>query len=85
VAVPAGVSPELAAAAEAAGVRATPYLVEPDGAALTTIAGMIDAGEVVVEVVVEVAETFPLEQAGAAHTRGESGRTRGKLVLTIAG
>jgi NADPH:quinone reductase-like Zn-dependent oxidoreductase len=80
VAVPAGVSPELAAAAEAAGVRVTPYLVEPDGAAPTTIAGLIDAGEVAVE----VEETFPLEQAGTAHARGAAGRTRGKLVLTIA-
>jgi NADPH:quinone reductase-like Zn-dependent oxidoreductase len=79
VAVPAGVSPELAAAAEAAGVRVTPYLVEPDGAALTTIAGLIDAGEVAVE----VAETFPLDRAAAAHARGEAGRTRGKLVLTV--
>ncbi|MFE5586620.1 NADP-dependent oxidoreductase [Kitasatospora sp. NPDC056531] len=80
VAIPAGVSPELAQAAEAAGVRVTPFLVEPDGAALTAIAGLIDAGEVAVE----VAETFPLERAGAAHARGEAGRTRGKLVLTVA-
>ncbi|AUY53949.1 NADP-dependent oxidoreductase [Streptomyces sp. CB01881] len=80
VAVPAGVSPELAQAAEAAGVRVTPYLVEPDGAALATIAGLIDAGEVDVE----VEETFPLERAGTAHTRVEAGRTRGKIVLTIA-
>ncbi|MFJ9843400.1 NADP-dependent oxidoreductase [Kitasatospora sp. NPDC101155] len=79
VAIPAGVSPELAQAAEAAGVRVTPFLVEPDGAALTAIAGLIDAGQVAVE----VEETFPLEQAGAAHARGEAGRTRGKLVLTI--
>jgi NADPH:quinone reductase-like Zn-dependent oxidoreductase len=79
VAVPAGVSPELAAAAEAAGVRVTPFLVEPDGPALTTIAGLIDAGEVAVE----VEETFPLERSGAAHARGEAGRTRGKLVLTV--
>lgn len=27
---------------------------------------------------------FPLEQAAAAHTRGESNRTRGKLVLRVA-
>ncbi|MGW2948449.1 zinc-binding dehydrogenase [Streptomyces sp. NPDC001226] len=81
VAVPAGVSPELAQAAEAAGVRVTPYLVEPDGAGLTTIAALIDAGEVAVE----VEETFPLEEAGAAHTRVEAGRTRGKVVLTVAG
>ncbi|MFE7541717.1 NADP-dependent oxidoreductase [Streptomyces platensis] len=79
VAIPAGVSPELAQAAEAAGVRVTPFLVEPDGAALTTIADLIDAGHVAVE----VADTFPLEQAGAAHARGEAGRTRGKLVLTV--
>ncbi|MFI5639402.1 NADP-dependent oxidoreductase [Streptomyces goshikiensis] len=80
VAVPAGVSPELAQAAEAAGVRVTPFLVEPDGAALTTIAGLIDGDEVVVE----VQEIFPLEQVGAAHARGEAGRTCGKLVLTVA-
>ncbi|MET8627639.1 NADP-dependent oxidoreductase [Kitasatospora sp. NPDC004669] len=79
VAIPQGVSPELAQAAEAAGVRVTPFLVEPDGAALTTIADLIDAGEVAVE----VEETFPLEQAGAAHARGENLRTRGKLVLTV--
>ncbi|MFI7465940.1 NADP-dependent oxidoreductase [Nonomuraea sp. NPDC049646] len=81
VALTAGVPPELARAAEAAGVRATPCLVEPDGAALTTIAGLIDAGEVAVE----VAETFPLEQAGTAHARLRTGRTRGKLVLTVTG
>ncbi|MFF3007957.1 zinc-binding dehydrogenase [Kitasatospora sp. NPDC057940] len=39
---------------------------------------LADAGEVAVE----VERTFPLEQAGAAHARGEAGRTRGKLVLT---
>ncbi|MFF2078988.1 NADP-dependent oxidoreductase [Kitasatospora sp. NPDC058162] len=79
VTVPAGVSPELAAAAEAAGVRVSPFLVEPDGAALTTIAGLIDAGEVTVE----VEATYPLERVAEAHTRGEAGRTRGKLVLTL--
>jgi NADPH:quinone reductase-like Zn-dependent oxidoreductase len=79
VAVPAGVSPELAAAAEAKGVRVSPFLVEPDGPALTRIGELIDAGEVVVE----VEETFPLEQVAAAHTRGESNRTHGKLVLRI--
>ena len=77
VAVPAGVSPELADAAAARGVRVTPFLVEPDGPALARIAALIDAGEVAVE----VEEVFPLEQAAQAHIRGEHGRTRGKLVL----
>lgn len=80
VAIPAGVAPELAAAAEAKDVRVTPFLVEPDGPALTRIAELIDAGEVRVE----VAEVFPLEQVAAAHTRGASDRTRGKLVLRVA-
>lgn len=80
VAVPAGVSPELAAAAEAKGMRVTAFLVEPDGPALATISDLIDSRKVVVE----VEEVFPLEQAAAAHTRGESNRTRGKLVLRVA-
>ncbi|MEV3981722.1 hypothetical protein [Nonomuraea sp. NPDC049758] len=42
-------------------MRVTPYLVEPDAAALTTIAGLIDAGEVAVE----VAETSPHGQPTA--------------------
>ncbi|GAA2275930.1 NADP-dependent oxidoreductase [Nonomuraea roseoviolacea subsp. roseoviolacea] len=79
VAVPSGVSPELAERAEAAGVRATPFLVEPDAPALARIAGLIDQGEVAVE----VEDVLPLEQAAEAHRRGEEGRTRGKLVLTV--
>ncbi|MFI6443843.1 NADP-dependent oxidoreductase [Kitasatospora sp. NPDC050543] len=79
VAVPSGVSPELLAAAEARGLRASAFLVEPDGPALATIAALIDAGEVSVE----VEEVFPLEQAARAHVRGEAGRTRGKLVLRV--
>ncbi len=81
VAVPSGAgSPGLTAAAEAAGVRLASFLVEPDAPALTRIAGLIDAGEVAVE----VEDVLPLEQAGAAHTRGEAGHTRGKLVLSVA-
>ncbi|TVT11119.1 NADP-dependent oxidoreductase [Amycolatopsis bartoniae] len=80
VAVPAGVSPELAAAAQAKEKRVTAFLVEPDGPALATIGDLIDSGKVVVE----VEDMFPLEQAAAAHTRGESNRTRGKLVLRVA-
>lgn len=81
VTVPSGASPDLAAAAAARGVRTTPFLVEPDGPALTRIAALVDAGEVQVE----VEEVFALEQAAQAHERGESGHTRGKLVLDVTG
>jgi hypothetical protein len=40
----------------------------------------IDAGEAAVE----VEEAFPLDGAAEAHRRGESHRTRGKLVLRVA-
>ncbi|WSG82407.1 NADP-dependent oxidoreductase [Streptomyces sp. NBC_01718] len=80
VAVPAGVSPELQEAAESRGLRTSPFLVEPDGPALTGIAELIDAGKVKVE----VEKVFPLDQVAQAHAHGENGRTRGKLVLRVA-
>lgn len=73
------VPPSWAAAAQARGLRATAFSVEPDGTALTRIAELIDAGEVTVE----VAEVFELEDVAEAHTRGETGHTRGKLVLRV--
>lgn len=79
VAVPGGVSPQLSAAADAAGVRTSAFMVEPDAPALTRIAGLIDAGEVRVE----VEAVFPLAQAAQAHERSEAGHTRGKLVLSV--
>ncbi|AXI81254.1 NADP-dependent oxidoreductase [Peterkaempfera bronchialis] len=80
IAVPSGASPELLDRARARGLRAMPFLVEPDGAALTRIAELIEAGTVAVE----VEEVFPLDQAAEAHRRAEQGRTRGKLVLRVA-
>ncbi|GAA0585943.1 NADP-dependent oxidoreductase [Streptomyces crystallinus] len=80
VAVPSGVSGELAEKAAAAGVRAKPFLVEPDGAALTRLAGLIDAGAIKVE----VAAVLPLDEVAQAHRQQASGRTRGKIVLRVA-
>lgn len=80
VGVPSGVSGQLLEAATERGFRASAYLVEPDGAALRAIGALI-ADE---RVKVEVAATFPLEQAGAAHELGEAGHTRGKIVLEVA-
>ncbi|WP_436534629.1 NADP-dependent oxidoreductase [Actinoplanes sp. HUAS TT8] len=79
VPVPRGIDAEAAAVAEEAGVRVAPFLVEPDGAALTTIAGLIDRGVVKVE----IAEVFPLERVADAHRAGEEGHTRGKIVLRV--
>ncbi|WP_214317794.1 NADP-dependent oxidoreductase [Nonomuraea sediminis] len=79
VAIPSGVSPDLLDSARTLGVRATPFLVEPDGTALARIADLIDREEVAVE----VEAVLPLEHAAEAHRRGEQGHTRGKIVLSL--
>ena len=79
VAIPSGTSAELTAAAAVGGFRASAFLVEPDGAALTTIAALFADGTVTVE----VARTFPLAEVADAHALGETNRTRGKIVLEV--
>ncbi|MFC8730991.1 NADP-dependent oxidoreductase [Luteimicrobium sp. NPDC057192] len=79
VAVPGGVPAHVAEAARTADVRATPFLVEPDGAALATISGLLERG--IVEV--EVAAVYALDDVAEAHKAGETGRTRGKIVLRV--
>jgi NADPH:quinone reductase-like Zn-dependent oxidoreductase len=80
VAIPGGVSPELQAAADAQGKRVSPFLVEPDGVALTEIGRHIDAGEVHVE----VSEVLPLDAVATAHALVADGHTRGKVVLRVS-
>ncbi|MGH2939694.1 MAG: NADP-dependent oxidoreductase [Solirubrobacterales bacterium] len=78
VAIP-GASAELLDAARARGLRATSFLVEPDGTSLKAIAALLEDQSVAVE----VEAAFPSTEAAEAHRRGESGHTRGKLVLTV--
>ncbi|MFI1394177.1 NADP-dependent oxidoreductase [Streptomyces sp. NPDC020681] len=70
----------LAAIAERQGLRAGFTIVEPDNGGLKEIAALIEAGELRVE----VETVLPLEQASKAHELGESGRTKGKIVLSVA-
>jgi NADPH:quinone reductase-like Zn-dependent oxidoreductase len=61
-------------------VRVTGILVEPDRAGLEAIAGLVESGALRPH----VSQTFPLEEAARAHEASETGRTQGKLVLTIS-
>ena len=63
------------------GIWAGFVLVEPDNAAMATIAGLAGEGRLRVE----VGTVLPLERAARAHEIGETGRTAGKIVLTVAG
>ncbi len=74
------VDDELKAAAAARGIRSGWTLVEPDYAAMKEIAALVEAGSLRAE----IDTAFPLEQAAKAHTLGETGRTAGKIVLSVA-
>jgi NADPH:quinone reductase-like Zn-dependent oxidoreductase len=74
-----GTSPATVAAGRAAGVRVAQLLVEPDHAALEQITALVQADRLHVE----IAGTFPLEQAATALAQGKAGGTQGKLVLTV--
>jgi NADPH:quinone reductase-like Zn-dependent oxidoreductase len=69
----------LRAQAEALGIRAESMLVEPDLASLKAIAALVEEGRLRAE----IDTVLPLEQAAKAHERGETGRTTGKIVLTV--
>jgi NADPH:quinone reductase-like Zn-dependent oxidoreductase len=60
-------------------VRVDGILVEPDRAGLEAIAELAAAGALRPH----VSHTFPLAEAARAHELGETGRTQGKLVLTV--
>jgi NADPH:quinone reductase-like Zn-dependent oxidoreductase len=60
-------------------VRVTGILVEPDRSGMESLAHLAATGALRPT----IAETFPLEQAARAHEVGETGRTAGKLVLTV--
>ena len=53
--------------------------VRPDSAALRELAELIDAGRLRVE----VAETYPLDDAADAYRELEKGHVRGKIVVTV--
>ncbi|MDQ3608508.1 MAG: NADP-dependent oxidoreductase, partial [Actinomycetota bacterium] len=54
--------------------------VHPSADGLDALTALFDAGDLRVE----VAATYPLEQAAAAHERLEEGHVRGKLVLEVS-
>jgi NADPH:quinone reductase-like Zn-dependent oxidoreductase len=57
----------------------TYVFVRPQSAHLAALAAMADAGDVRVP----IAATFPVAEAAEAHRRSETGRTHGKIVLTV--
>ncbi|MFI6932177.1 NADP-dependent oxidoreductase [Streptomyces sp. NPDC050287] len=72
-------SDELYEEAERLGVRALRMLVDADRAGMRAIADLVEQGKLRAT----IADTFPLADAAEAHALGDTGRTTGKLVLTV--
>ncbi|WP_431035893.1 NADP-dependent oxidoreductase [Streptomyces sp. P6-2-1] len=72
-------APDTRAAAEKAGVRAVTLLVEHDHAGMNALAALAASGRLRAH----VSGTFPLADGARAHALAETGRTTGKLVLTV--
>ncbi|MEV0023317.1 NADP-dependent oxidoreductase [Streptomyces atroolivaceus] len=65
--------------ADKLGVRAVEMLVEADHAGMNAIAELVEGGKLRAT----IAGSFPLAEAAKAHALGDTGRTTGKLVLTL--
>ncbi|GGT68293.1 NADP-dependent oxidoreductase [Streptomyces sp. NPDC002012] len=70
----------LAAEARALGLRSTFMITEADQAGMKEIASLAGSGLLRVR----IDTVLPLEQAAKAHEIGETGRTTGKIVLTVS-
>jgi NADPH:quinone reductase-like Zn-dependent oxidoreductase len=71
--------PVLAARVEAAGMRFSGIVVDPDPVGLRGLAKLAEEGQLRVH----VQETFPFERVADAHRVLEAGHLQGKLVLTM--
>lgn len=79
ISIPTTLSEAATAMAKALDVKAFFYLVSSDGESMKEIAGLLEKGIVKPY----VSEVFPFEQLAAAHQAVESGRTVGKVVVTV--
>ena len=71
---------ELAEQARRAGVNADWIAVEPSRSGLEELSALVESGRLRPH----VSQTFPLEGVANAHRAQETGRTVGKIVLTVA-
>jgi NADPH:quinone reductase-like Zn-dependent oxidoreductase len=73
------VQPPNQAKLKEAGISGSVFLVQPDGEQLAKLAALIDEGKIKPH----VSDTFELKDAAKAHEKSQTGRTRGKIVLTV--
>jgi NADPH:quinone reductase-like Zn-dependent oxidoreductase len=77
--LPVPVDPDELAGIAGRGIRLESLLVEADRAGMQAIANLVESGALRAH----IEATFALAEAAKAHALGETGRTTGKIVLTV--
>lgn len=79
ISIPTGLNEELTTKAAAQGVKAYFFLVQSSGEDMKQIAALLESGSVKPH----ISKVFPFEQMREAHLALETGRTVGKIVVTV--
>lgn len=79
ISIPTGLNEEVTSKAESKGVKGYFILVQSSGEDMKQIASLLESGAVEPQ----VSKVFPFEQMREAHLEQETGRTVGKIVITL--
>ncbi|OJZ05760.1 NADP-dependent oxidoreductase [Sphingobacterium sp. 40-24] len=79
ISIPTGLNEDVTSKAESKGVNGYFILVQSSGEDMKQIASLLESGVVKPH----VSKSFPFEQMRAAHLEQETGRTVGKIVITL--
>jgi len=79
ISIPTGLNEEVTSKAQAKGVKGYFILVQSSGEDMKQIAHLLETGAIKPH----VSKTFPFEQMREAHLEQETGRTVGKIVVTL--
>jgi NADPH:quinone reductase-like Zn-dependent oxidoreductase len=79
ISIPTGLNEEVTAKAQAKGVKGYFILVQSNGEDMKQIAHLLETGAIKPH----VSKTFPFDQMREAHLEQETGRTVGKIVVTL--
>jgi NADPH:quinone reductase-like Zn-dependent oxidoreductase len=79
ISIPSGLREEVTQKAKDSGINGYFILVQSNGSDMKMLAHLLEAGKLKAH----VSKTFPLNKTGEAHLHVESGRTVGKVVITV--
>jgi len=79
ITIPSGMAESITEKAKAKGINGFFFLVSSNGEDMRSVAELLSTGIVKAH----VSQTFPFEEMGKAHLQVETGKTKGKVVVTV--